>query len=865
MSGVEIRQDGAVDADASLDDPTWAPSKLHRELFSSDRLGRELVHAVLDIADGRTASEFRQHLEEIGVDALDGLYADLCVRVAREGGEAAFELIRATRQIGTGQTSYDLRSGREDLRGGALPILREAEVTPTIAITIGERFTDSNETRAGHRRESLALIRELGDSCDVTLVAGQIEQTFLWYNHRDELPASVEATCNPHQGSSPVAAELEAGVTEAREALANSPQPKRILELIGEQEADVLTYTRATNELPIGRGTVRGHAKTLRDLDLVSTIEWYGETAITLTPTGIAFVEAREAEIGRQGDLESCVERTGKSCFYSRVSPQHERGDGDGPRDRRRVGELIKPTYYDRWRHAAVAGCANEGGITLVDQPEKQADERRQPYWSYDPDADRMVVGAEYDNPMQYWTCIARALASTKTFDQALTPERLDGDVGSLGGLMTDDLRILRDARCLGYLSDADANGEDYVDALREAEIDLCRLSTAVCQGDVSRGEQTRAALGLASTMIHLLELAGIEVVRELRLPEFTRHFSAKRRNALKKTIGIGASIQSRIGHFTAYRQLFEDDDGKRAASMEPEIPADDPHGRMIGSFVIVGNNVSSFEEELTEHLRGPEEIHEDAPEFDVPLPVRSNPGRPAYAQAVRETLAGKNLSATREAVSIIMSLTGTPYDAAQSIGHGLAPEEKYPGREIRINETRAALRLGLEDSRILPNAAPSLGAIVSALLTATEPVSQAEIAERADVTARSIRTHAPALEALGLLSETPEGYRLEIAFDDEDDSVIPSPVADSLTDPEDPLFDALYALLGDDLVVPGHPIGEAFWTDDPIGELLETNPELAPWIEIAVGLAGPDEDSPARIVRFGKTPQQTSITEVGA
>lgn len=866
-SGLSIRSEGVVDADVRLNSPPWAPSRLHQALFNNDRLGSYLIQAVRELGEGRSPAEYRQFLEGNGVTALDGLYAELCTRVAQGSGEAAFELIRATRQIGTGQTSFDLRSRREDIPHGALLILRLSDVTPAVEIAIGSAFTDSEQTRADHRRDSLALIRELGDGCDVTLVAGGIEQTFLWQNHRDELPPGVEGACNPHRGSSSVAADVET----ARDGLAGCPKPARILELIGEQPAEVLTYTRITNELLISRGTARSHAKTLRDLGLVSTVQWYGDTGLSLTPVGSDVLDARSEEMGKQSRLDGCVDRTGNASIYSRVNPQPERGEGDGPRDRRRVGEAVEVEHYPRWRDAAVAGCASEGTMRLVDRPEPVSDELRQPYWSYDDDQERVIVGAEYNNPMQWWVCIARALVCYGMFDQALTPERLDGDAGSLAGLLTDDLRILRDGRCLGYLKDADANGEDYADALRTAGEELCALTSVASDATGEERNDLRAAVlrnahGLAGTVAHLCDLAGIELVREVRLPEFTRRFSdSDRRDALGETLSKGAAIQSTLGHFAAYRQLFEDDAAKRNAALSPDVDASDPHGKMIGSFVLVGDNVSSFEDELVNNLRGPGTLHDDAPEFDVGVAVRSYTGRPAFAQAIQETLDGKNLSPTREAVATMTALTGNPYDVALAINKGLETEAKYPGRPIRADEVRIALRT-LDDARLLPNAAPSVGAIVSGLLTATGPISQTDLAERADVSTRSIRTYEPTLSALGLLSRTGDGYRLQISFGDEGETIIPDPITDTVTNHVDLLTDALETVLGDVVFDPSHPVGEALWSETPIDDVLDANPRLSPWVHVALALAGPDADAPGRTTRFGKTPRQTPIqNEVAA
>lgn len=147
-------------------------------------------------------------------------------------------------------------------------------------------------------------------------------------------------------------------------------------------------------------------------------------------------------------------------------------------------------------------------------------------------------MGAEYTNPLQYWVCIARALADRRVWEDVLTPERLDGNAENLGGLQTDDTRLLRDARCLGYLRDEDATGEAYRDRILEATDELCEELSRLHDrnyGDRAefRGEILRIAHGLAGTVAHLCDLADVELVREVRLPEFSRRFDAERRDDL--------------------------------------------------------------------------------------------------------------------------------------------------------------------------------------------------------------------------------------------------------------------------------------------------------------------------------------------
>lgn len=844
--GITLTQQVPASAIATVTMDDRTPTALWHDLVAHREFQRALVEAIRVSATGKSPNEFRDELADYdlppGVD-------DLAVRIAGGEKNALFRFTHGIERLGEGWTTT----------GNILAtpaLLEMGERTPTIAVRVRDSFF---ERRAGQRRDMCELVAVLARACDVRLVGSGIEHRRLARLHRADLPGVSEQ----YDASRPDTPEAEI-IETARTELGIESREVRILRLLAEEPAETLSYHALESRFTVSASRIRQCVSRLADLSLIASFNQDDGKAIELLNSGRAFIDALDADIGRQADLDSYVSETGNSRFYCRVSPQPEMGEGDGPRDRRRVGTAVNVEYLPRWRHAATVGCATDGGITLVDRPETKADEQRQMFWSYDEDADRVVVGAEYTNPMQWWVCVARALASRPMFDRVLTPDRLDGDVGNLAGLLTDDLRILRDGRCLGYLKDAHANGEDYGEALQGAEEELCKLTAALSEasGDEERRLRsviTREALGLAGTIAHLLDLAGVDLVREVRLPEFTRCFDADRRDHLAETIARGAAIQSSLGHFAAYRQLFEDDPKKRGASMTPDVDASDPHGRMIGSFVLVGDNVSSFESTLSDRLRGLEEVHEDAPEFDVGVPVRSHLGRPAYAQAVRETLAGKRLSPTRESISIMMAFTNNPYDVAAALGRGLAADEKYPGRAIRANECRVALRHGLDAERILPDAPPSASQAVSALLTATEPLSKTDLADRADVSTRSLRTHLPMLEALGLVEETPSGYRLLLSFAEES-GVFPPVCSDGLTNATDLLFDALTTIVGDAVYDFDHPIGAAFATPNPPDALLDADVGLKPWIHIAVALAGPDDHPDASVVRFGPRPSQAAL-----
>lgn len=112
---------------------------------------------------------------------------------------------------------------------------------------------------------------------------------------------------------------------------------------------------------------------------------------------------------------------------------------------------------------------------------------------------------------------LATALASPRLLNRALTGNRLES--------LEDPPAILRDARCIGALSD---EALEDPKTLREAFIewgtDLEDLTAKLAAGDYEdrnrfRSEIMRSAHGLAGSIIHLFDALEIDIVRELHVP----------------------------------------------------------------------------------------------------------------------------------------------------------------------------------------------------------------------------------------------------------------------------------------------------------------------------------------------------------
>lgn len=796
-----------ADQDINLTDTT-----LHATLLDAG-LAAPLLDALEDIP-GDHLAEREQVLLDAGVDALDGLFATVAAKAASltadlpdDPSDRLQEYVERTQQqfvdasrLGRG-TPLGYRSTRDDLGRGPLMLLRLADTTPTIEITLTAEFASR---RPEHRRDVLTYLSELGLACRVNLVLTGTARRCIREMHRADVPPHVTQACDPR--TEPQARKKE----EALAVLDPTGTPAAVLRALSDSPTGSLSYTDLCRELRLeatDESLVRQTARRLEERHgLAERIERPdGTTVVSLLPPGEAVVQELEADeqICRRATssrpIDDSRDITPKILPPCRVTPPAKEGCGEDQADKpgrdsressigrddggsatarpddEAAAVTTEPGHTNGWvdvehmpvhRHAAVVGSAPDGAIGLIDAPFDRDDDGRRPWWSYDADRDVLVVGAEYHNPMQLWVALARSLASHKTFSKILTPERLGGE--NLDGLETSDRELLRDARCIGWLRD-DATTAEFLDELAEAREELLAMTTdhkaeTYDDRDEHRGEILRYALGLAGTVVHLLDLAGVDVVREVRVPEFGRHFSRDERRAdLARTIATGAAIQSRCGHYAAWRQLFEEREEKRSAAKTPN-GLNGSMGSLIGSFVVAGDGVTDLEDCLETYLHGPRELHPDAPEIGVSIGIEKS-CRSATARAVRRVLTPKRIRPTPESIDVLHGFVSDPYAAAEAVNRALERED-HP-RRMRLDEVRRALSF-VDASRLLPEATPAVRQGVAALFDAERPISQAELCRRAEISTQSWRNHRERLIDLGLVCEVEEGWRACLPFSSE-------------------------------------------------------------------------------------------------
>ncbi|RLM49149.1 ArsR family transcriptional regulator, partial [Halorubrum sp. Atlit-28R] len=161
------------------------------------------------------------------------------------------------------------------------------------------------------------------------------------------------------------------------------------------------------------------------------------------------------------------------------------------------------------------------------------------------------------------------------------------------------------------------------------------------------------------------------------------------------------------------------------------------------------------------------------APEIGVRVTVQTSTSRAQYRDLLEEALEAKNLLTTPEAVSVLHGLCRSPLAIANGVARALEPEAET--RHIRSVELRRIIA-ALSPEQVLRNASSTPRKALVALAGAEEFLTQSALAERAGVSARSLRDHLPDLVDAGIVAKVDAGYRLQLSFaeTDRDDGELP-------------------------------------------------------------------------------------------
>ncbi|MDZ5810565.1 MarR family transcriptional regulator [Halorubrum sp. AD140] len=709
---------------------------------------------------GRSYNELETLLNTVGITETPlnghGTRSLLHEHRRRHTQTTAWKLLTVLRELGTGHSTTDDIHAAAQLFRFATTTHDDTQTTaPTIAVEITPGEFEALDRQ--QRTNICELIGILSKAFDIKLVTTRVTEAFIRHHHRDHLPG-VSEWANAHHP--------ESRIDDALTDLNADDTETQILRALDDTPGHTLSYHETHATLETSRSRVRQCISTLKDYGLIETYNPDSAKKITLLNAGEEVLTYFNQHDGRQTTLQNSVSGTPNSSRQRRVPRQrpgdHPAGDRTGTDDRTTdsPGSTTAPyrtVYLNRADHAAIAACGSDSsGVTVVDTGVSDVDSRSR-FVSMDDRRGEAVVSVHATNPLDYTVSIAVALASPRLVDAALGERTLDRVLDEVPS------EVLRRVRQIGYLTDdVLADGESFRDMLVQWGEDIEMMTKKLHHGEYDErtefvGEIVSESHGLAGSIVHLLDAAGVDLIRDVRVPAGVN--SGKLAD-LGKSIAHSVLVQSRYQSHAAFRQLFEEREEKRASAFSVEVDAADPHGSFIGSMVVRGGSASRLQEVLESELEGVSP-HEDAPEFVVPVNVTSGVSREMVAVTVARVLGPKNLRAPRRIVSVLDAVVESPFAVAAALQQ-LGAESSV--REMDGAELRFVLRQ-VPSRDVLPGLPRSAGEIVSALVHADRVLSQTELCDRAGVSAQTVRNHASVLEATGLVSRDGAGWRVQLSF----------------------------------------------------------------------------------------------------
>lgn len=899
-----------ADVDARLVDPPIAPTKLWKRLWQTG----EMTDRLRDTLDTLGGTDYREAwatlTEDAGVTApttaAHPAYAEFLLDTLTHTptDEEWAAIVRLTRQLG-GATQLG-QTERSDIINGPIALFAACDVVPTITIRLSHAFF---ETYQRNQRETfLRFLADLSMGVEIRIVCtGRILPKKLLTHHAADLPtASVTAAPDPYH----IDTTCPAGSPEevAERALADLGPDHEYFEVLDVLAADPsnrrrFTALRKDSTFGISPNGVQKRIDRLRDLDLVGVDQLNSDAFVQLLPAGEQLLTLRNDERQAQAcldeyatvpDADNAVETPADADLTDPPNPSNKsvcsaqaREGGKGQASAADSTATATAVADDApgsrcfWlppahQHAVVASCSGENGgpdIALADEPAPTREQPRDCWVGYDEDRQEVVVSIQPSPVVAYtMTRVCTGLLGPLLRNTILTADDLDGEDGEDLGKLLDagvSTTALRNIHQLGYLPERSANGEGYRKELTEEYVgiieDVPKIRTADgFDGDLARSVCQRAH-GLAGTAMRIYELLGWEVTQEWTFPDRQSITRSDRREIYQKTLAKHIAVVSRYGGYPAHRILYETDDEIRADSLGcPNVDDIDPVGDCFGNWVLRGPGIDHWASDLTDlEAVGDFELQEGEQNY-TPFLIELSIGQATRKSTVEEAATRicelKDLRLTRSASALLAAFTDSVFNTAEALA-GLAKACDFE-RDISLDEVRFALST-LDPEALLPNLdtdeegtrrKSARSKLVHTLLTASEPLTTGELADRAGVSRQSIRNHRDDLAAIGLLAIDDRGvgkatyYRLTLPFrDDRGDRDAPRPLylpdgrgESSTYNARDVVYDLLEArdLLDEAFADDAINDGLVGWPPD-LRPAVERWPWLRPWIDCIDWLLG--------------------------
>jgi len=758
---------------------------------AGDGVAWQAIESLVDDQVGMVDQDALEDAEDLHGSIVTSALLSLCKDIESKQHQQAIDLLASFGDTDFGPLGIGFNGELEDVRRVVKPLLAASVHTPTLTVRIDESFREIDH--ADQRRQMVQLLSWLGHGVDTRIVfeSSIWMRRFAWSydpeidvdgldgNVPDVAAFDVSQQCNTGQRT-PGA--VDDHVAAALESLDTDGEVVATLERIGAEAGQTASYEALYEAAPYdeeqSRQNVAYHLRQLREHELVTDrIATSDGSKVAIRPAGVSLLE----EIGRYGTrqkaLQNFVSRTGKSDDNLESRPAHTREEGTGwNRDRLPSLHTIQPLPRSTYQAAVAATPKN--GVTTVDAAVSEWDDRAAPHRFMDWEDDRLAVAAEVDSVMQWAVCTARSLGDAFVWDNLLTQDRFD-EAGDFRRLLQEAPDVLRNSACLGWLVEEDDLVDDideFGDRMQGVLEEICEMTRDMTHGEYREYDSRKAfrtqilteSLGVIGVMTRLLDFAGIDVLRIGQMPRFKSDFNEEKLSAIAKFVGINSAIASKYGTASVYRQLFEDRSEVLRWSMDVDVDAAKPFGEFIGSwclFADYGDRQEEFAEKLRTYV-SPSEVREDAPEIGVRVSVQSSTSREQYAAVIADALEAKNLRTTPEAVSVLHGLCRSPLAVANGIARAIEPEND--ARHIRSVELRRVIAT-LSSEQVLRDASLTPRKSLVALAAAEGPLTQSELAERADVSARSLRDHLPDLVDAGIVATTEAGCRLQLSFEETD------------------------------------------------------------------------------------------------